>query len=220
MNRAAAGLLFLFLATVPVVAQDNTVPPTNDPLFLQRRMAMVLRQATKYFEAGDYQAAIDRLGALQGEPGQDPSVLNLRGAILTKLKRYDEAREVFTSILRTDANYFPAAFNLGEVQFLSGDREGALETFQSIRRRDPRNELVRFKVLLSLLVLDREEDAQKIAAGLIPAGNTPAWYYAQAMLTRKAGDEKTAQKHLHAARSIYLDPGCKLFDESIEDVKF
>ena len=156
MNRAAAGLLFLWFAVAPVAAQETNVPPTNDPLLLQRRMAMVLRQATKYFEAGDYQAAVDRLGDLQGEPGQDPSVLNLRGAILTKLKRYDEAREVFTSILRTDANYFPAAFNLGEVQFLSGDREGALETFQSIRRSDPRNELVRFKVLLSLLVLDRE----------------------------------------------------------------
>ena len=220
MNRAAAGLLFLWFAVAPVAAQETNVPPTNDPLLLQRRMAMVLRQATKYFEAGDYQAAVDRLGDLQGEPGQDPSVLNLRGAILTKLKRYDEAREVFTSILRTDANYFPAAFNLGEVQFLSGDREGALETFQSIRRRDPRNELVRFKVLLSLLVLDREEDAQKVANGLIPAGSTPAWYYAQAMIARKAGDEATAQKHLSAALSIYQDAGCKLFDESIETVKF
>jgi len=106
------------------------------------------------------------------------------------------------------------------VQFLSGDREGALESFERIRRLEPRNELVRFKVFLSLLALGREDEARKIAAGLIPAGNTPAWYYAQAMLTRKAGDEKTAQKHLHAARSIYLDPGCKLFDESIEEVKF
>jgi hypothetical protein len=40
------------------------------------------------------------------------------------------------------------------------------------------------------------------------------------MIARKAGDEKTARKHLQAARSIYLDPGCKLFEESIEQVKF
>ena len=220
MNRAAAGLLFLFFATVPIVAQENTVPPTSDPLLLQRRAAMVLRQSTKHFEAGQYQAALDRLGALQSESGQDLSVLNLRGAVLTKLERYNEASELFSAILRADPNFFPAAFNLGEVQFLTGDREGALETFQSIRRRDPRNELVRFKVLLSLLVLDRDEDAKKIADGLIPAGSTPAWYYSQAMIARKAGDEKAAQKHLHAARSIYLDPGCKLFDESIQTVKF
>jgi hypothetical protein len=40
------------------------------------------------------------------------------------------------------------------------------------------------------------------------------------MIARKAGDEKTAKKHLQAARSIYLDAGCKLFDESIAPVKF
>jgi predicted nucleic acid-binding protein len=37
---------------------------------------------------------------------------------------------------------------------------------------------------------------------------------------RKASDEAAAQKHLTAARSIYQDAGCKLFDESIQTVKF
>jgi len=79
---------------------------------------------------------------------------------------------------------------------------------------------VRFKVLLCHLLLGEDDQAQKIAQGLIPAGNTPAWYYAHAMIARKAGDEKTARKHLAAARSIYLAPNCKLFDESIEPAKF
>ncbi len=218
MNRAAAALLLALLSTAG--AQEAAPDPASDPLLMQRRLAMVLRQSTQHYEAGEYQAALERLGALQGPAGQDLSVLNLRGAILTKLGKHNEARELFEAILATDPNYFPAAFNLGEVQFLAGNYEGALETFQRIRRRDPRNELVRFKVLVCLLALDRDSEAQKIANGLIPAGNTPAWYYAQAMLARQAGDEKAAQKHLTAARAIYLDPGCKLFDESIETVKF
>jgi len=53
----------------------------------------------------------------------------------------------------------------------------------------------------------------------IPAGSTPAWYYAQAILARQADDEKTAPKHLTAARQIY-PPACQLFDESITTVKF
>lgn len=218
MNRLAAVLLFALLS--PAGAQQTAPDPAADPLLMQRRLAMVLRQSTQHYEAGEYQAALDRLAALQGPAGQDLSVLNLRGAILTKLGKHDEARELFTAILGTDPNYFPAAFNLGEVQFLAGDHEGALETFQRIRRRDPRNELVRFKTLVCLLVLDRDSEAQKIANGLIPAGNTPAWYYAQAIIARKAGDEPTAQKHLQAARAIYLAPGCKLFDESIAPIKF
>ena len=218
MNRAAAALLLALLSTAG--AQEAAPDPASDPLLMQRRLAMVLRQSTQHYEAGEYQAALERLGALQGPAGQDLSVLNLRGAILTKLGKHNEARELFEAILATDPNYFPAAFNLGEVQFLAGNYEGALETFQRIRRRDPRNELVRFKVIVCLLALDRDSEAQKIANGLIPAGNTPAWYYAQAMLARQAGDEKAAQKHLTAARAIYLDPGCKLFDESLETVKF
>jgi len=220
MNRAAPGLLFLLLAAAPLVAQDNTAAPSDDPLLMQRRLAMVLRQSTKHYEAGEYQAALDRLGALQGPLGQDLSVLNLRGAILTKLGEYDQAREIFNAILSTDPNYFPAAFNLGEVQFIAGDYESALESFQRMRRRDPRNELVRFKILLCFLALGRDDEAKKIADGLIPAGSTPAWYYAQAVLARRAGDQKLSNKHLTAARSIYQDANCKLFDESLQTAKF
>lgn len=218
MNRLAAALLLALLSTA---ASQQTAPdPAADPLLMQRRLAMVLRQSTQHYEAGEYQAALDRLASLQGPAGQDLSVLNLRGAILTKLGKHDEAAELFRSILATDPDYFPAAFNLGEVEFLRGNYAGALEVFQGMRRRDPRNELVRFKVFLCQLLLGQEEDAQKTAKGLIPAGGTPAWYYAQAMIARKAGDEKTAGKHLAVARAIYTESGCRLFDESVAPVKF
>jgi tetratricopeptide (TPR) repeat protein len=220
MKRALAGFLVAFLPLGSALAQETAPEPAADPLVMQRRLAMVLRQSTQHYEAGEYQAALERLGALQGRAAQDLSALNLRGAILTKLGRYDEASELFRSILSTDPNYFPAAFNLGEVEFIRGDYAGALETFQRMRRRDPRNELVRFKVFLCHLMLDQQDEAGKIARVLIPIGSTPAWYYAQAMLARQAGDEAKAQKHLNAARAIYLDEGCKLFDESIAPVKF
>jgi len=218
MNRLAAALLLALLSTA--AAQQTAPDPAADPLLMQRRLAMVLRQSTQHYEAGEYQAALDRLASLQGPAGQDLSVLNLRGAILTKLGKHDEAAELFRSILATDPDYFPAAFNLGEVEFLRGNYAGALEVFQGMRRRDPRNELVRFKVFLCQLLLGQEEDAQKTAKGLIPAGGTPAWYYAQAMIARKAGDEKTAGKHLAVARAIYTESGCRLFDESVAPVKF
>jgi tetratricopeptide (TPR) repeat protein len=220
MNRAAVGLLWIVFATAPVAGQQDTTPSTNDALLLQRRVATVLRQSTKYYEAGDYQAALDRLATLQGASGQDLSVLNLRGAILTKLERYDEARELFTAILTTDPNYSPAAFNLGHVKFVAGDYEGALQIFQNIPRQDPNNALANFRVLLCLQALGRDDEAAKIAAGLTPVGSTPAWYYAQAMIARKSGDEAAARKHLRVARAIYQENGCKFFDETIETVKF
>lgn len=218
MKKTIFALLLSLLSSG--AAQEGSSDPAADPLVVQRRLAMVLRQSTQHYEAGEYQAALDRLSALQGPAAQDLSALNLRGAILTKLGQYDEARDLFRSILTTDPDFFPAAFNLGEVDFLRGDYAAALETFQRIRRSAPRNDLVRFKIFLCELMLGRDEEAARIARGLIPAGNTPAWYYAQAMLARKAGDEKSAMRHIAAAQAIYLESGCKLFDESIEAVKF
>jgi tetratricopeptide (TPR) repeat protein len=217
MKPALALLLLAVLAT-SAPAQESA--PTDDPLVMQRRLAMVLRQSTKSYEAGDYQAALERLAALQGTGAQDLAALNLRGAIYTKLGRYDEARGIFASILSGDPNYFPAAFNLGEVQFVQGDYAGALESFEALRRRDPRNELLRFKVMLCQLLTGQEDAARRLAAGFIPAGSTPAWYYAQAILARQSGDEKTAKKHLTAARQIYPPAASQLFDESLELVDF
>lgn len=213
MKRLAAA--FVLFAAASVAAQES-----GDAVLAQQRLAMLLRETTKLYEAGQYQAALQRLDTVQGPSAQDLSVLNLRGAILTKVGEYNQAGELFRNILAANPDYFPAAFNLGELLFMQGQYEPALESFQSMLGRDPRNELLRFKIALCQLILNRDEDAKKTAAGLIPAGSTPAWYYAQAIFARKAGDEKKARKNLSAARSIYRESGCQLFDESIANVKF
>jgi tetratricopeptide (TPR) repeat protein len=222
VRLAAAGFFLLAATTFLAHGQDGAVPPSppNDPLIYQRRLAMVVRLATQDYEAGNYQGALDRLAALQGAAAQDLSVLNLRGAVLTKSGDYEGARKVFQGILTTDPSYFPASFNLAEVQFMAGDAAGALEAFRTIRTRDPRNELVLFKVILCHLTLGQEEEARKLSEALIPAGSTPAWYYAQAALARKAGDRRAEAKNIDAALAIYEESNCKLFDESMAHAKF
>lgn len=216
MRRAAA---FLVLAALVAPARAQSPDPASDPIVVQRRMALTLRQASQYYEAGEYKAALQHLGQLGGPAAQDLSVLNLRGAILTKLGDYNQALQLFQSILEADPNYFPAAFNLGEVQFVQGDYAGALTSFREMARRDPRNELVRFKVMLCELLVGNDVEARRVASGLVPAGATPAWYYAQAMLALKQGDRRGMTKHIAAARDIYGMTACRLFDESVAAVK-
>lgn len=222
MRLAAAGLFLIAAMTFLARGQDGAVPPApeTDPLLYQRRLAMVVRLATQDYEAENYQGALDRLATLQGSAAQDLSVLNLRGAVLTKSGDYEGARKVFQGILATDPNYFPAAFNLAEVQFMAGDAAAALESFRAIRLRDPRNELVLFKIILCHLTLGQEEEARKLAEVLIPAGSTPAWYYAQAALARKAGDRRAEARNIDAAQAIYEEDNCRLFDESMATAKF
>ena len=205
-------LILLLLTSFSLRAQDAA---PADPLVAQQRLAAVLRQATENYDRGNYKGAVAMLDALQGPAAGDLSVLNLRAAALTKSGDYEQAARIFSGILESNPDYFPAAYNLAEVRFLGGDREGALEAFRQLRQRDPRNELLRFKVFLCQYALGRDEEAAKTARAMQSAGTTPAWYYAQALLARRAGDEAKARKNLRAARSLYGENGCRLFDESL-----
>ena len=204
--------VLLLLTSFSSRAQDAA---SADPLVAQHRLAAALRQATADYDRGDYQSVVAKLGALQGAAAGDLSVLNLRAAALTKTGDYAQAAQIFSQILAANPDYFPAAYNLAEVRFLGGDREGALEAFRKLRQRDPRNELLRFKVFLCQHALGRDEEAAKTARAMQSAGSTPAWYYAQALLARRGGDESSARKNLRAARSLYGENGCRLFDESV-----
>ncbi|MFM8789284.1 MAG: hypothetical protein ACKOEI_05420, partial [Chthoniobacterales bacterium] len=64
-------------------------------------------------------------------------------------------------------------------------------------------------------VLGRHEEAAKTAKAMQPAGSTPSWYYAQSLMSRQAGDEAKARENLQAARSLYGEDSCRLFDESL-----
>ena len=204
--------VLLLLTSLSLRAQDAA---SSDPLVAQQRLAAVLRQATENNDRGDYKGTVAMLDALQGAAAGDLSVLNLRAAALTKAGDYGQAARIFSGILEANPDYFPAAYNLAEVLFLSGDREGALEAFRTLRQRDPRNELLRFKVFLCQYALGRDEEAAKTVRAMQSAGSTPAWYYAQALLARREGDEGGARKILRAARALYGEDGCRLFDESI-----
>ena len=206
----------LLLTAAPAIAQ----PQNNDPLLAQRRLAAVVRQTNRLYEAGDYHAALAQLDSLQGDSANDIGVLNLRAAILTKLGDSPAAEKLFQEILISNPNYFPAVFNLGELQFLQGNYKDALESFSAMLAREPRNEFLRFKVALCQLVLGEDDGARKTANQLITAGSTPAWYYAQSLLARKAGNKRDSGKMLSAGRSIYGSDACKLFDESIANLKF
>lgn len=212
----AAMLAFVWLVSL---AAGQVPAAKPDPMLMKRRLAGILRQARAHYDVGEYGPALDRLGVLTGAAAEDVGVLNLRGAILLRMGKTDEARKIFESILASDPAYFPATFNLGEVEYMSGNYEKALDRFESMRQSDPRNEIVRFKCFACLLALGRDTAAQKLADGMIPAGASPAWYYAQAALARVAGNPKKAKEYISAAKSIYEADSCKVFDEALSGIK-
>lgn len=217
--RGRAIILFLMLGVTGASLGQSTESATSSMLE-QHRLIALLRRATQLYDEKRYKESLACLDTLSGNATQDLSVRNMRGNIFAKLGDYGQAQQLFQEIIKENPTYFPAVFNLGEVQFMQGDYESALHSFSAMYAQDPRNEIVRFKLLLVHLLLGHQEEAEKMAATLIPVGGTPAWYYAQAMLAKKSDNLSLMKKNIATAQEIYGEKGCRDFEEAIRSIKF
>ncbi len=162
----------------------------------------------------------EALAKLQEAEKLDPKsvfILNLIGAAYTKKNDYATAKAHYDKALELDYTFFPAQFNVGELFFLQKQYLQALEHFTKMLKNDPGNELLQFKVVLSLIMTNQVEDAQKLAARMKFPGDGPGWYFAQAALKIKQDDKRKAAGFVSSARMIFPNK-ISLYQETFEDL--
>jgi Flp pilus assembly protein TadD len=103
--------------------------------------------------------------ALELQPGE-PAILDSMGWVLFRLGRYEEA----VGYLRQAYQQFPdpeVAAHLGEVLWVSGDTEAALEVWRAAHARDPEHPVLRLTLqrlniqpLAPIPMEDRPQDGQ------------------------------------------------------------
>jgi tetratricopeptide (TPR) repeat protein len=164
-----------------------------------------------------FDAALEKLLEAERLDPDSAVILNLLGAVHTKKKDYQTAKSCFERSLAREPGFFAPAFNLGELLFLDGCYSQALDSFSKMLNADPSNELLQFKTVLCLLLMDRTEDAQKVFERMKFPGNGPAWYYAQAALWLKEGDRRNARALLTSAQVIFPEK-TPLYDETFENL--
>ena len=104
-----AGVFLLGLPTASLAfAEDETVTPDNaaNPAYMAVKSQV---------DAGDYQAALTRLMALEQETPNDPDVLNLIGFSLRKTGHPDQALDYYNRALRQKPDHLGANEYLGEL---------------------------------------------------------------------------------------------------------
>jgi len=163
-----------------------------------------------------YPQALEALApALRLRPS-DPSVLNLKGAILTRMKDYSGAEACYEEALKVSPGYFPALYNIGALLALQEKWDPAITYYRNLLIDNPNNELLQYKLLLLLLRTDSAPALQaKLFASDTPS-NTPAWYYASAARAYKKGDKAEAARYLDVAGSVYRDK-TEIFQEELEE---
>ncbi|MBV9658000.1 MAG: tetratricopeptide repeat protein, partial [Verrucomicrobia bacterium] len=126
--------------------------------------AALFRRAEKTFARRNYTdalALLDRAEAAGGAPRAD--VLNLRGAIYLRQKRYDEARQKFSAALSADPKFWVARYNLAETDLQEGRYGDSRRRLANLVGRAAKNggpearTFVQYKLLLADLLAGREE---------------------------------------------------------------
>lgn len=164
----------------------------------------------------NYPRALSELEPALEQRGNDPVVLNLKGAILTKMKDYSGAQACYDAALKASPNFFPARYNMGALLPLRQQWDPAISYFRDLLIEQPNNELVQFKLLLLLLRQNADQQLQeKLFSSDFPS-STPAWYYASAARAYQKGKPSEAAKYIDVARSVFGDQ-TGIFQEELDE---
>lgn len=85
---------------------------------------------------------------------------NSLGILYGRYGLFDKAEEQFIAALRLERNLYNPVFNLGNIHFLKGNYEEALEYYQRAERIKPENPLVIAGLARTKFELEKFEDAQ------------------------------------------------------------
>lgn len=158
------------------------------------------------YAIGDYSLALTYLDEADRYARNRTDIQNLRGLILIALGRLDEARDVFTGILKKYPNDIDSRFGLAELDLFAGSFIGAKNQYEDALRRQGNNR----KALLSLALISEElgnyDAAQKyIEQALRYHSGEAEVHYLAAYLEARRGNFAEAEKRARASAQINPD---------------
>ena len=175
-----------------------------------------IQAASTALEKKNYPRALSELEPALQQRGNDPVVLNLKGAILTKMKDYSGAQACYDAALKASPDFFPARYNMGALLPLRQQWDPAISYFRDLLIEQPNNELVQFKLLLLLLRQNADQQLQEKLFSSDSPSITPAWYYASAARAYHKGKPSEAAKYIDVARSAFGDQ-TGIFQEELDE---
>jgi tetratricopeptide (TPR) repeat protein len=184
----------------------------------QRTARAAMERAIDAFNQGRLEQAEKLVDAAASANPKRPEIPNLRGAILIRQKRYEEAAEQFSQALALDPKFYPAKLNLATVKLLAGDYAEATKEYQALKEVDPDSELLDFELVVCAVLGGEPSKATGMADLMKFPGKTPAYYYARAAIALKKGEKAAAQKYFENAKKYYSEEQCRYFAQSLKEM--
>src|SRR6201987_2771475 len=181
-------------------------------------------QSQQALRQGDLPAALKLIDEADKADPNKPAILNLRGEILMAQQQFDPAEAAFKKAARLDPKLREAQYNLAQIPFKKKDYAKAQERFEALYQRTPggdknqAEELIKFKIYMTLLLQGKESRAHSMMEQFQFTGDTPALYYAQAAWEYKHNNAQKAEDWTNSANKIYSPALNGVFADAFYDV--
>ncbi len=177
-----------------------------------------LGKAERAYRRGDLEAALQLLDEIDAATPNQAVAANLRGQILLEQGQFDGAESAFRHALTAEPGSETARYGLARILFAKKDDDAARKAFEELlgataggRKKEQREQLIRYQIYLTLLRQGRDGAAQKAMDEFKMMGSTPALYYAQAAWAFQHGNPKQGENWIANAHNVYPEEQNRAF---------
>ncbi|HEX8899528.1 MAG TPA: tetratricopeptide repeat protein, partial [Chthoniobacterales bacterium] len=210
------------LATISVLVVSSFAATNVAPT--KAELESMYNKAFREFSAANYDQALKELDGIDARQPDLAESQNLRGVILMRQAKYDEAEAALQKALATDPKFWNARFNLAEIPFLRKDWAEARKRFEGLLQGNASElqgdaaQLIQYKILLTYLLEGKENMVDSILTKFELTPDTPAVTYSNAAVAFQHKNEKEAKDLIAAAEKKFSPALNKLFAESLYEV--
>ena len=162
----------------------------------------------KYYKAGDdfvvslkYEDAIAQFTSAIGFEPANPDYYFARGQVYEKLNKFAEAKADYEKVIVFDAKNVSAAVNLGDICNKTGSYEEALKYLNHATSIDKRNERAYPVKVITLLALEKYDQALKVSDTAVAIKDSPMNFYYRGVIYRNLTNDVLAKKEFEKSIS-------------------
>lgn len=227
MLKKASFLLIALLSTAAVTTAQESLSAThreelttmdmpqwlvdfsNLPRDDREQYLRAFNNAKRAYQQGQWVACYGFLADCEMIFNQNPNVWNLRACCLMEQKYLDEAAAELEKVRKVLPNDPVTVLNLANLHLATGKHEESIEVIDNLLPRLPENapaelrNVLIYRKVLSLVLLNRTEDAREVVKHLTALSDTPLYYYSQAAFALAEGNKMGASRYLRIAHNIY-----------------
>ena len=206
-------------ATVPQGEQQKEMNTENLPMWLvefsnlprkdREKYLQGFARAKEFFQKGDWHSCILEITNCEIIFNKNPNSWNLRLSCLIELKDLEHADEYLAKVKEAAPKDSVTLLNIANLHLVRGEFQECITEMNNIIRTlpyDTEEELInimRFRILLSHLMLGHEDQAEAIIKGLTPLDDTPLYYYGKAAINIFHGNRREAMMDVNSANNIF-----------------